>query len=116
MQIWFKELKYLVLIISEKLIKTDETKVRAVVEMKPPRNSKDVSKFLGMSQRYAKFIKNYADLGETLYNLKQKLKKFCCSIEAQTAFDAVKVAITKAPVFKLPYFKRHFELFTERVQ
>ncbi|GFY29238.1 retrovirus-related Pol polyprotein from transposon 297 [Trichonephila clavipes] len=40
------ELKYLGLIISKEGIKTDETKVRAIVEVKPPRNSKEVSKFL----------------------------------------------------------------------
>ncbi|GFX98646.1 hypothetical protein TNCV_1502241 [Trichonephila clavipes] len=51
-------------------IKTDETKVRAVVEMKPPRNSKEVSKFL----------------------------------EAQKAFDSVRVAITKAPVLNAELF------------
>ncbi|GFW60265.1 retrovirus-related Pol polyprotein from transposon 297 [Trichonephila clavipes] len=81
--------------------------------MKPPRYSKEVSKFLGMSQWYAKFIKNYADICNPLYNLKRKLKKFCWSIEAQKAFDAVKAAITKAPVLKLPDFKKPFELFTD---
>ncbi|GFV33940.1 retrovirus-related Pol polyprotein from transposon opus [Trichonephila clavipes] len=34
------ELKYLGLIINKEGIKTDETKVEAIVEMKPPRNSK----------------------------------------------------------------------------
>ncbi|GFT68991.1 retrovirus-related Pol polyprotein from transposon 297 [Trichonephila clavipes] len=66
-----------------------------------------------ISQWYAKFIKNYADLCEPLYNLKRKLKKFCWSIEAQKAFDAVKVAITRAPVLKLPDFKKPFELFAD---
>ncbi|GFU35741.1 retrovirus-related Pol polyprotein from transposon 17.6 [Trichonephila clavipes] len=33
--------------------------------------------------------------------------------EAKKAFDAVKAAITKAPVLKWPDFKRHFELFTD---
>ncbi|GFX64957.1 retrovirus-related Pol polyprotein from transposon gypsy [Trichonephila clavipes] len=56
--------------------------------MKPPHNAKEVSKFLGMSQ--------------------------CWSIEAQAqAFDAVKAAITKAPVLKFPDFKTPFELFTD---
>ncbi|GFV00865.1 retrovirus-related Pol polyprotein from transposon 297 [Trichonephila clavipes] len=81
--------------------------------MKTPQNSKEVSKFLGMSQWHAKFINNYADLCEPLYNLKRKLKKFCWSIEAQKAFDAVNAAITKAPVLKLPDFKKPFELFTD---
>ncbi|GFW68235.1 retrovirus-related Pol polyprotein from transposon 297 [Trichonephila clavipes] len=66
-----------------------------------------------MSQWYAKFIKNYADLCEPIYNLKRKLKKFCWSIQAQKAFDAVKAAITKAPVLNLPDFKKPFELFTD---
>ncbi|GFT20807.1 retrovirus-related Pol polyprotein from transposon 297 [Trichonephila clavipes] len=108
-----EELKYYSLIINKEEIKTDETKVQAIVEMKPPRNSKEVSKFLGMSQRYAKFIKKYADICEPLYNLKRKLKKFIWSIEAQKAFDAVKVAITKTQVLKSPDFEKPFELFTD---
>ncbi|GFW44273.1 retrovirus-related Pol polyprotein from transposon opus [Trichonephila clavipes] len=81
--------------------------------MKPPRNSKEVSKFLGMFQWYSKFINNYADICEPLYNLERKLKKFIWSIEAQKAFNAVKAAITKAPVLKFPDFKKPFELFTD---
>ncbi|GFY22189.1 retrovirus-related Pol polyprotein from transposon 297 [Trichonephila clavipes] len=73
------ELKYLGLIINKEGIKMDETKVRAIVDMKPPRNSKEVSKFL----------------------------------EAQKALDAVKGAITKAPVLKLPDFKKSFQLLTD---
>ncbi|GFX57555.1 retrovirus-related Pol polyprotein from transposon 297 [Trichonephila clavipes] len=103
------ELKYLGLITNKEEIKTDETKVRGIVEMKPPRNSKEVSKYLGISKWYAKFTKNYADLCEPLYNLKRKLKKFCWSIEAQKSFDVVKVAITNTPVLKLPDFKKPFE-------
>ncbi|GFU62386.1 retrovirus-related Pol polyprotein from transposon opus [Trichonephila clavipes] len=41
------ELKYLVLIIYKEIIKKDETEVRAIVEMKPSQNSKELSKFLG---------------------------------------------------------------------
>ncbi|GFW74445.1 retrovirus-related Pol polyprotein from transposon opus [Trichonephila clavipes] len=39
------ELKYLGLIISIEGNKTDETKVRAIVEMKSPRNSKEIANF-----------------------------------------------------------------------
>ncbi|GFV61899.1 retrovirus-related Pol polyprotein from transposon opus [Trichonephila clavipes] len=96
---------------SDQTQSADETKVRAIPEMKPTRNSKEVSEFLGMSQWYAKFIKNYADLCEPFYNLKRKLNKFCWSIETQKAFDAVKAAITKVTVLKFPDFKMPFELF-----
>ncbi|GFY00219.1 retrovirus-related Pol polyprotein from transposon 17.6 [Trichonephila clavipes] len=81
--------------------------------MKPPHNSKEVSKFLGMFQLYAKFIKTFADICEPLYNLKRNIKRFIWSIEAQKAFDAVKAAITKSPVLKFPDFKNPFQLFTD---
>ncbi|GFU10092.1 retrovirus-related Pol polyprotein from transposon 297 [Trichonephila clavipes] len=70
------KLKYLGLIITKDGITMGEIKARAIVETRPPKNSKDVSKFLEMSQWYSKFIKNYAGLCEPLYNLKKKFKKF----------------------------------------
>ncbi|GFW30828.1 retrovirus-related Pol polyprotein from transposon 297 [Trichonephila clavipes] len=100
------------LIISKDGIPTDETKVLAIVQMNLPKNSKEVSKFLEMSQWCSKFIKNYTDLCEPFYNLKKKFKKICWSVEAQKAFDAVKSAITEAPVLKLPDFEQPLELFT----
>ncbi|GFW04703.1 retrovirus-related Pol polyprotein from transposon opus [Trichonephila clavipes] len=44
------KLKYLGLVISKEGITTNEGKVKAIVEMRPPKNSKEVSKFLGMTQ------------------------------------------------------------------
>ncbi|GFV98807.1 retrovirus-related Pol polyprotein from transposon 17.6 [Trichonephila clavipes] len=81
--------------------------------MRSPKISKEVSKFVGMSQWYSKFMKNYADLCEPLYNLKKKFKKFFWSVETQKTFDVVKSAITEAPVLKLSDFKKTFELFTD---
>ncbi|GFY31631.1 retrovirus-related Pol polyprotein from transposon opus [Trichonephila clavipes] len=43
------KLKYLGLVISKEGIETDNSKVKAITEMKPPKNSKEVSKFLGMA-------------------------------------------------------------------
>ncbi|GFT60755.1 retrovirus-related Pol polyprotein from transposon 17.6 [Trichonephila clavipes] len=65
-----------------------------------------------MIQWYGKFIKNYADLCEPLYQLKKKFSKFSWSEETQGAFDIIKKAITEAPVLKLPDFNKPFELFT----
>ncbi|GFY22470.1 retrovirus-related Pol polyprotein from transposon opus [Trichonephila clavipes] len=44
------KLIYLGLIIIKDGITTDETKARAIVEMRPPKKSKDLSEFLGMFQ------------------------------------------------------------------
>ncbi|GFW17937.1 retrovirus-related Pol polyprotein from transposon opus [Trichonephila clavipes] len=45
------KLKYLGLIISKEGIETDNKKIRAIAEMKPPKNNREVSKFLGMTDQ-----------------------------------------------------------------
>ncbi|GFU42724.1 retrovirus-related Pol polyprotein from transposon 17.6 [Trichonephila clavipes] len=107
------KLKYLGLVISKEGIETDNSKVKAITEMKPPKNSKEVSKFLGMEGWYQKFIPKYADICEPLYRLKKKGAKFNWSTEAQDSFDKIKRALTEAPVLQLPNFTEQFNLFTD---
>ncbi|GFV25572.1 retrovirus-related Pol polyprotein from transposon 17.6 [Trichonephila clavipes] len=81
--------------------------------MKPPNNSKEVSKFLGMAGWYQKFIPKYADICEPLYRLNKKGAKFNWSTEAQDSFDKIKRALTEAPVLQLRNFTEQFNLFTD---
>ncbi|GFW75415.1 retrovirus-related Pol polyprotein from transposon opus [Trichonephila clavipes] len=57
------KLKYLGLIISKEGIETDNKKIRAITEMKPPKNNREVSKFLGMTARYGAPISLISDNG-----------------------------------------------------
>ncbi|GFX34622.1 retrovirus-related Pol polyprotein from transposon 297 [Trichonephila clavipes] len=107
------KLKYLGFVISKEGIETDNSKVKAITEMKPPKNSKEVSTFLGMAGWYQKFIPKYADIFEPLYRLKKKRAKFNWSTEAQDSFDKIKRALTEAPVLQLPNFIEQFNLFTD---
>ncbi|GFT66096.1 retrovirus-related Pol polyprotein from transposon 297 [Trichonephila clavipes] len=66
------KLKYLGLIIGKDGIKTNDNKVKAITEMRPPKNNREVSEFLGMAGWYQKFIPNYADICEPIYRLKKK--------------------------------------------
>ncbi|GFY29177.1 retrovirus-related Pol polyprotein from transposon 297 [Trichonephila clavipes] len=107
------KLKYLGLIISMEGIETDNSKVKAIAEMKPPKYNKEVSKFLGMAGWYQKFIPHYADICEPLYRLKKKGAKFNWSTKAQDAFDKIKRALKEAEVLQLPNFQEQFNLFTD---
>ncbi|GFW68163.1 retrovirus-related Pol polyprotein from transposon 297 [Trichonephila clavipes] len=80
------KLKCLGLIISKEGIETDNSKVKAIGEIKPPKNSKEMSKFLGMAGWYQKLIPKYADICEPLYRLKKKVAKFNWSTEATGCF------------------------------
>ncbi|GFX69893.1 retrovirus-related Pol polyprotein from transposon 297 [Trichonephila clavipes] len=107
------KLKYLGIIISKEGIETDNSKVKAIAEMKPPKNNREVSKSLGMAGWYQKLIPHYADICEPLYRLKKKGAKFNWSMEAQDALNKVKRALTEAPVLHLPNFQEQFNLFTD---
>ncbi|GFU41017.1 retrovirus-related Pol polyprotein from transposon 17.6 [Trichonephila clavipes] len=107
------KLKYLGLIISKEGIETDNKKIRAITEMKPPKNNREVSKFLGMTGWYQKFIPRYADICEPLYQLKKKGAKFNWSGEAHDSFDQIKRTLTEAPILQLPNFSEQFNLFTD---
>ncbi|GFX99404.1 retrovirus-related Pol polyprotein from transposon 17.6 [Trichonephila clavipes] len=107
------KLKYLGLIISKEGIETDNKKIRAIKEMKPPKNNREVSKFLGMTGWYQKFIPRYADICEPLYQLKKKGAKFNWSGEAQDSFDQIKRTLTEAPILQLPILIEQFNLFTD---
>ncbi|GFY01050.1 retrovirus-related Pol polyprotein from transposon 297 [Trichonephila clavipes] len=107
------KLKYLGLIISKEGIENDNSKVRAIAEMKLLKNNREVSKFLGMAGWYQKFISHYADVCEPLYWLKKKGAKFNWYTEAQDAINKVKRALTEAPVLQLPNFTEQFNLFAD---
>ncbi|GFT13349.1 retrovirus-related Pol polyprotein from transposon 17.6 [Trichonephila clavipes] len=81
--------------------------------MKPPKNNKEVSKFLGMDGWYHIFIPNYADIREPLYRLKKKGAQFNWFTEANDSFNKAKRALTEAPVLQVQNFQEKFNLFTD---
>ncbi|GFW07465.1 retrovirus-related Pol polyprotein from transposon 297 [Trichonephila clavipes] len=83
------------------------------MEIKPPKDNKEVSRFLGMAGWYQKFIQKYADICEPLYRLKKKGAKFNLLMEARDYFHKVKRALSEAPVLQLPNFQGQFNLFTD---
>ncbi|GFW52119.1 retrovirus-related Pol polyprotein from transposon opus [Trichonephila clavipes] len=66
------ELKYLGLIINKEGIKTDEAKVQAIVEMKPPRNSKGVGAVLNQEQRPVVFASRTLSAAERNYTVTER--------------------------------------------
>ncbi|XP_077779773.1 vomeronasal type-2 receptor 26-like [Podarcis muralis] len=57
-----REVEFLGYLLSDKGLAMDPGKVQAVREWKPPKNRKDVQRFLGFANFYRKFIKNFAHL------------------------------------------------------
>lgn len=108
-----EEISFLGNIVKQDSVTIDPERTTNVRNVKPPRNVKDVMKFLGMIGFFAKYIKNYAEICEPLFRLKRKNVKFVWSAECQSAFETLKDCITNPPVLQLANFDKPFVLMTD---
>lgn len=98
---------YLGHVISAAGVTMDRDKVLAVMDWPVPRNVRAVRGFLGLAGYYRKFIR---DFGTIAAPLTAQLKKdgFLWTPAATTAFEALKTALTTAPMLQLPDFAVSF--------
>ncbi|XP_052151756.1 uncharacterized protein LOC127770121 [Oryza glaberrima] len=82
----------------------DPDKVQAVSDWPQPRS---VRGFLGLAGYYRKFVKNFGTIAAPLTVLLRK-EGFSWTDDAGAAFNALKTAITTAPVLALPDFTKPF--------
>ena len=95
--------KFLGHLISHNSIRVNPQTIEAINKwMRPAGSGKKavtaVRGFLGMSGWFRKFIRDYARLAKPLYTLTKKDYKWEWTEECQRAFDALKLALTTAPV------------------
>src|SRR5260221_33600 len=97
-----KEVKYLGLVISKDHVTMDLTKVHGVTEWPTPTKVKEVQSFLGFVNFYQKFIRNFSDIAHPLYTLTHKTQRWVWGSPKQEAFNALKKAVTSAPILTFP--------------
>lgn len=96
-----EETEFLGHVISKDGLKTNAGLVKAVREWPTPRNQREIMQFLGLTNFYHQYIKGYADIALPLTQLLGSNASFAWSQEQQQAFDALKTAITQAPVLRI---------------
>src|SRR5258707_10694072 len=97
-----KEVEYLRLVILKDHVTMDLMKVCGVTEWPTPMKVKEVQSFLGFVNFYQKFIHNFSDIACPLYTLTHKTQQWVWGSPKQEAFDALKKAVTSAPVLTFP--------------
>ena len=108
-----QELHYLGHLLTTNGIKPQTEKVKAISEMKPPKNQKGVRGFLGMVGYYRRFINRFADAARPMTKLVRKETKFDWSEDCQAGFEYLRSCLTKAPTLKYPDPSKRYVVFTD---
>ncbi len=100
--------------ITQKGLKMDDHKVKAILDWELLKSVPALRSFLGLASYYRKFIKNFAKIMAPLTNL---LKKSTIAYEweeaCDEAFETLKGILVKASVLKLPDFDNEFEIHSD---
>ena len=80
----------------------DLVKVAGVTEWPAPTNKKEVQSFLGFTNFYRRFIKDFSEHAQPLFDLTRNDSKFHWEAAEQSAFNMLKQSVTAAPVLISP--------------
>ncbi|PKI38148.1 hypothetical protein CRG98_041461, partial [Punica granatum] len=94
--------KLLEFVVSERGIKVDPDKVKAIKELPPPSSVREVRGFLGRLNYIARFIANLTNKCQPLFRLLRKNAAIEWDEECQKAFDTIKAYLVQPPVLVPP--------------
>jgi hypothetical protein len=103
------QVEFLGYIISREGISMDPKKIQTILEWKKPTTVQDVQYFIGFANFYRIFIKDYSKIVAPLTRLTCK-DKLEWSMEANQAFEILKMAFISVPILTHPNFQKPFFL------
>ena len=123
-QFFKKSVKYLGHVVSAEGVATDPAKTEVVAKWPMPGTLKDLRSFLGFTSYYRRYVPGFAQKAAPLHKLTAELseggkkKKGIIPAErwnreCQTAFDALREALTSPPVLAYPDYQKPFIIETD---
>ncbi|GBG66530.1 hypothetical protein CBR_g63113 [Chara braunii] len=112
-EFFLSEISFLGYIVTVDGLKPDPRKVAAVQEAPAPVTLTQVRAFLGLASYYRRFNKGFAGVAKPLMNLLKKEEQLIWTPECEATFQALKEALTSAPVLARPDPTRPFSLYTD---
>ena len=94
-------------------IHTMRDKVKAVQEFPTPKSVENVRSFLGLCGYYRCFVKGFASIASPLNTLLRKDVPFHWGAAQEKSFDALKMALTNAPILVFPDYNKPFVIYTD---
>jgi len=98
-------------VLSPEGIANDPAKIRAIQDWPTPKNVKDVMQFMGLANFMRRPVKDFSKIAAPITQLTGNIP-WVWGTEQQEAFDALKHALTHAPVMSAPDFTKKFYVET----
>jgi hypothetical protein len=95
-----QELGFLGHRLSKEGVSMDPRKVQSIVEWATPTSCSEVRRFTGLANYYRRFVEGYSEVAAPLTALGSPTARFAWTPEAQASFDALKLALSSAPVLR----------------
>jgi hypothetical protein len=108
---WLEEIQFLGHVLSARGIAVDPSKVKDILEWKPPTTVHQVRSFLGLAGYYRRFIPDFSKLVKPITSLLKNDTKFNLSSKCNEAFEQLKVLLTTAPVLAQPNINKPFDVY-----
>jgi len=107
-KVW--KIRFLEVVIGPNKIEIEKEKVDEVLSWPEPKNMKDIRRFLGLTNYYRRFIKDFAQVARPMNVLMRKDMKWQWGKEQQKAFNELKGIFTTRPVLAAPDLDKEFRI------
>jgi hypothetical protein len=108
-----KEVTFLGHVVSNGGISVDPSKVKDMLNWKPPTDVGEIRSFLELAGYYRRFIEGFFKLAKPMTALLEKNAKFVWSDKCQINFEELKKRLTTAPVLVLPDLSKNFSIYCD---
>jgi len=108
-----KEVEYLGYILTQDGVKPQPKKVKAIRKILPPKNCRQLRRFIGMLNYYRMMWKKRSHLLTPLTALLCKGECYKWTDKAQAAFDTIKRKISSEVLLSFPDYTKPFDLYTD---
>jgi len=105
-----QKVNFLEIVMGQGKIKMEEDKVVGMLNWPVPKMVRDVRKFLGLTNYYRQFVKDFAKLAWPLNNLTRKEEKWRWGSEQQEAFEQLKQVFTSRLLLVVPDINKEFRV------
>jgi hypothetical protein len=112
-QVTWEEIQFLGHVLSARGIAVDPSKVKDILEWKPPTTVHQVRSFLGLAGYYRRFIPDFSKLVKPITSLLKNDVKFNWSSKCDEAFEQLKTLLTTALVLAQPDITKPFDVYCD---